>query len=175
MRRVLFFLVAITIAGMLSFLGIGSDGYLFENSSGTLIYAIAIPLDAEPKEGPRLRLVEITQASPVKITVKNIGDAVCIGSPNVIAGLSYSTLWVPEWPTHFFMQSFERVAILPGQTYSLTLDLPGIPEAALQALNNRLETIWTGYEDPEPEQDYIGFIVTIGEANKVFAFLPQGE
>jgi len=44
----------------------------------------------------------------------------------------------------------------------VTFDLESVPEASRSAFADRLETLWTGYEDPDPE-DYFGFLFNIGD------------
>jgi len=121
----------------------------------------------------RLRLVSIERTDPVTVVVQNYGDAPCVGEAMVIAGVSYDTSWVPEWATHFFKGQFGEVAIPPGGKLALTFELPKVPDEAVMALKERLEMLWTGYEDLDPEQDYIGFIISVGKAHPVFGFLPM--
>ena len=59
----------------------------------------------------------------------------------------------------------------PGETKTFTFDLPPVPPEALATLKARLETVWTGYKDPDPK-DYIGLTLTICPGDLVVGFLP---
>jgi hypothetical protein len=43
----------------------------------------------------------------------------------------------------------------------MQFDLESVPEDCRAAFANRLETVWIGYEDPDPN-DYLGLIFSIG-------------
>jgi hypothetical protein len=121
---------------------------------------------------PAIRLINIARDEKVAITVMNVGDAPCSGPPSITVGLSYNESWVPEWATHFYHEEWEDVVLLPDETLTLEFDLPDTPSWALEALDLRLESLWTGYDDIDPDLDYHGFIVRIGDSNPVFGFLP---
>ena len=63
------------------------------------------------------------------------------------------------------------MSVAPGSTKTLTFDLPPVPPEALATLKARLETVWTGYKDPDPK-DYIGLTLTICPGDLVVGFLP---
>ena len=122
-----------------------------------------------------LRLLDASLGDTLVIRLVNVGSGVCMGVPEVIAGLSYDLSWVPEWKTHFFMQTFPFAEVCPGQILLLEMELPEIPDEALLALTERVSALWTGYEDRDPVRDYIGLIVTLGDNRPVFGFVEIPE
>jgi hypothetical protein len=131
------------------------------------------PPAKEPAPEPHLVLVSLTQdGSLATLVVKNEGDGTCEGDGRIVAGLSYCTAWVPEWATWFFNQDLGSVTIAPGDTMTVTFDLPAVPEEAQAAFESSLKMLWTGYTDPDPA-DYIGIHFSVLPGSHVFGFLPM--
>jgi hypothetical protein len=133
------------------------------------LMAYLYPQD-EPQPTPRLVLVSAVQSgSEVTLTIRNAGNGEYDGPVLVVAGLAYSTSWVPEWCTEFLRQDLGQLALRPMDTVTIAFVLPPLPEATFELFRSRLSSVWTGYADPDPK-DYIGLRVVAGKP--LFAFLP---
>jgi len=120
---------------------------------------------------PQLSLVSVAATgNTVVLTVANTGDAPCTGEAIVTAGLACSTSWIPEWCTVFSKQDLGQLFLAPEASTTLTFDLPPLPQEALTAFRARLETVWTGYKDTDPN-DYIGLTLSVSSGGQVFGFL----
>jgi len=53
------------------------------------------------------------------------------------------------------------VEIPAGGTATVSFPLAEIPSGVLAEFRERLQMTWTGYTDPDPEVDYLGFIVQL--------------
>ncbi|MFC2082813.1 hypothetical protein ACFLSG_02095 [Candidatus Bipolaricaulota bacterium] len=106
-----------------------------------------------------------------QIMVANCGPEVCSGDAQVHLGLSYDQSWIPEWHTLFFSSDPRGMELEPGEYAVFTIDVPLVPRWALTALRERLTGCWTGYEDKDPENDYLGVIFLIGD-EAAYGFLP---
>lgn len=119
------------------------------------------------KTRAKLRLLSLRQdGSTVTAVIKNVGEAPLCGALTASAGLSYCDSWVPEWCTVFHKENLGETCLAPGEEIEVVIQLPPVPADALSQLAERLETIWTGYVDPDPE-DYIGLLFEIEDANCV--------
>ena len=121
-----------------------------------------------------LVLADLNQeGDTVTATLRNIGDAPCCGDAAVSVGLSYCMSWIPEYCTIFQEESFGKIWLVPGEDIAFQLDLAQIPEECRTAFAERLESVWTGYEDPDPE-DYLGFLFSIGDESCCSFLLDEG-
>jgi len=121
----------------------------------------------EPEPRAKLRLLSLRRdGSTVTAVIKNVGEAPLCGALTASAGLSYCDSWVPEWCTVFHKEDLGETCLAPGEEIEVVIQLPPVPADALSQLAERLETIWTAYVDPDPE-DYIGLLFEIEDANCV--------
>ena len=137
-------------------------------------------IDSPPARSPIPHLVveavEPTDGGSISLTLLNTGSVDCSGRLSAEMGLSYCTSWIPEWNTRFMSLDLGERVLHPGERTVVTLDIPNsIPASAQEALRANLDGLWTGYIDPEPETDYIGILVRIGESNPVAAFIPLAK
>ena len=121
------------------------------------------------KVNPKLRIVSLDlpaggggavgkPGGRVEIVIGNLGTERYVGPCVIDAGLAYSKLWVPEWCTVFDTYDVGMIDLMPGETLKVRFDLDAVPEATYELFRERLDTIWTGYEDTDPD-DYVGFVV----------------
>lgn len=119
-------------------------------------------------------LIDVSQPKPLlcvtnvdrvgdamEIEVTNFGAADCAGQGRLDVGLSYDMTWIPEWETQFHAVDLGYVSLAAGDSMIFTIDVPEVPGWAVEELAERLTTWWTGYTDRDPDQDYMGFIVTV--------------
>lgn len=161
----------------LSFTG-GSLGVSAENQTGAAfidnvrVLSYPVPIVHEPQPILCMTQLEI-QGSQVMMEVTNYGDAPCRGETVSSVGLSYCTSWVPEWCTIFQETEYGEICLLPGESINLAFDLQSVPAECRTAFAEQLETMWTGYVDPDPE-DYLGVVFRIGPEH-CYGFLPDTE
>ena len=130
-------------------------------------------LEVRPPTAARIRIVSISQRENlVCLVIENGGGLPCQGVPSIVAGLSYDRTWVPEWETHFMETRLAGVFLAPGDRTTLEFQLANVPQWAFEALAQRKIEWWSAYEDRDPQTDYIGFILEIGDCSPAFAFLP---
>lgn len=91
----------------------------------------------------------------IQITIQNVSDMPFVGPIECEIGLSYAMNWIPEWDTVFSRPDFGQILLAPGGISTLNVDVPPVPVSAIEVLRKR-SGFWTGYVDPDPEQDYIG-------------------
>jgi len=103
--------------------------------------------------------------------VTNFGSEMCSGDGQVSLGLSYDQSWIPERQTQFHSFALGNMQLAPGEHAVITIDVPSVPTWALSVLRERLTVWWTGYQDKDPESDYIGVIFLIGD-DTAYGFLP---
>jgi len=129
--------------------------------------------ESEPEATARLRVTECAQDEEgrIALTIANTGLAAAPGTLRVIAGLSYHTAWVPESMTWYWDTEIGPVVVPARGSIVVTFEVPAPPEETVATLQERLEQIWTAAVDLDPEHDYIGLIVSIGEL-RCFGFLP---
>jgi len=106
----------------------------------------------------------------ISVMIKNVSDVPFFGPVDYSIGLTYYVNWVPEWCTTYFGARIPDVALFPGETETFDLTIPVVPAWAVEELRKRA-TIWTGYVDPDPEQDYIGVRLSANGADWC-VFLP---
>ena len=100
----------------------------------------------------------------IEVTIQNFGDEPFAGPVDCAIGLSYATNWIPEWCTNYIESCLGNVALAPGEAGTYEVTIPAIPQSAIEELRKR-EEIWTGYEDPDPGQDYIGVHLCMNETH----------
>ena len=121
----------------------------------------------------RIVLVSVEQVGRhVTMTIRNIGNAEATGNGTLITGLSYTTSWVAEWCTRFFQVELGEVSVAPREERAIVFELPDVPEAIFAVLEERLDTMWTGFDDTDPA-DYVCLdLVFPTNRDHVFGFLP---
>lgn len=87
-------------------------------------------------------------------------------------GLSYAESWVPEWRTQFCDVTFPRGRLEPRETQTFELAIPVLRSSLLEGL--RQQAVLYGYEDPDPDHDYVGLYITAG-TQRHCTFIPFGE
>jgi len=127
---------------------------------------------AEPRRA-QLRVTSIQErGDTVSLVVKNVGGEACSGPVEVLAGLACDRTWVPEWETWFFSAQLPAVSLEPGEDTELQLAIGEVPDTAREVLARRMSTLWSAYRDKDPDVDYVGLTIGIGEAHPAHAFLP---
>ena len=121
-------------------------------------------------ESPKLRIRSLSlpaggggaEGQPggmVEVVLANLGAKRYVGPCTIDAGLAYSRQWIPEWCTVFDTHDAGIIDLMPGEAVALTFPLDEVPADLYDLFRSRLETMWTGYEDTDPDYDYVGFVV----------------
>lgn len=136
------------------------NGYLLEDG-GPILRMTSYDLP-EPPAGGGGAIGQVP--ATIQVTIQNFGDETFSGPVDCAIGLSYATNWIPEWCTNYVEGCLGEVTLEPGEAGTYEVTIPAIPQSAIEELRKR-EEIWTGYEDPDPGQDYIGVHLCMNETH----------
>ena len=165
------------------------DGYAFvqfliDEVGGDLWIEVLNGFLVEQPRGSTLRMISYSfpgggggtvgyDPITVELVIQNVGDMPFSGPVDCAVGLSYATNWVPEWCTTYCDVCLGSVTLAPGELGIYEVTIPAIPRSSIEELRRR-EEIWTGYVDPDPDQDYIGVHLCMGDS-RWCVFVPYEE
>lgn len=97
-----------------------------------------------------------TEEGELALILANPEEVPIYGGLRVAAGLAYDQAWIAEAATHFATGEYVPVDLRPGEAQLHVLGRVG--QSVIDILAEMRSTLYTGYEDQEPDTDYVCII-----------------